>query len=87
MKTYYTSEIAAKLGFSSTALFNIELVKRGIQYETKDGFALTGDYDFMNYVEFEQIPLEDESVIYVRKWTQEGREFLLDLLGYWKKRT
>ena len=87
MKTYYTSEIAAKLGFSSTALFNIELVKRGIQYETKNGFALTGDYDFMNYVEFEQIPLEDESVIYVRKWTQEGREFLLDLLGYWKKRT
>ena len=82
MKTYYTSEIAAKLGFSSTALFNSELVKRGIQYETKDAFALTGDYDFMNYVEFEQIPLEDESVIYVRKWTNEGRDFLLDLLGY-----
>ena len=82
MKTYYTSEIAAKLGFSSTALFNSELVKRGIQYETKDGFTLTGDYDFMNYVVFEQIPLEDESVIYVRKWTNEGRDFLLDLLGY-----
>ena len=84
MKTYYTSEIAAELGFSSTTLFeivfNIELVKRGIQCETKDGLALTGDYDFMDYVEFERIPLEDGSIIYIRKWNQEGRDFLLDLL-------
>ena len=85
MKTYYTSEIAAELGFTSTTLFdivfNVELVKRGIKFETKDGLELTGDYDFMNYIEFERIPLEDGSIIYIRKWTQEGRKFLLDLLG------
>ena len=85
MKTYYTSEIAAELGFTSTTLFdivfNVELVKRGIKFETKDGLASTSDYDFMDYVEFERIPLEDGSIIYVRKWNQEGRKFLLDLLG------
>ena len=85
MKTYYTSEIAEELGFTSTTLFdivfNVELVKRGIKFETKDENELTGDYDIMNYLDFERIPLEDGSIIYIRKWTQEGRDFLLELLG------
>jgi len=74
-KLYTSTEIAKELGFKSAKAFNKKLQELGIQYKVNNTWVLTSKYADLGY---ENI-LDDGRVIYDRKWTQLGREFLLNL--------
>ena len=81
-KLYTTTEIAKELGMKSAAKLNKVLNDKGIQFKQNGTWVLYSDYSECGYVSIKQTLLENGHIIYDRKWTQEGRKFLLDLLGY-----
>ena len=80
-KLYTTTEIAKELGIKSAAKLNKVLNDKGIQFKQNGTWVLYSDYSECGYVSIKQTVLENGHIIYDRKWTQEGRKFLLDLLG------
>ena len=80
-KLYTTTEIAKELGIKSAAKLNKVLNAKGIQFKQNGTWVLYSDYSECGYVSIKQTLLENGHIIYDRKWTQEGRKFLLDLLG------
>ena len=80
-KLYTTTEIAKELGMKSAAKLNKVLNDKGIQFKQNGTWVLYSDYSECGYVSIKQTLLENGHIIYDRKWTQEGRKFLLDLLG------
>ena len=80
-KLYTTTEIAKELGMKSAAKLNKVLNDKGIQFKQNGTWVLYADYSECGYVSIKQTLLENGHIIYDRKWTQEGRKFLLDLLG------
>lgn len=78
-KLYTATEIAKELGFRSAQELNEDLRKRGIQYKVNNTWVLTADYAEKGYTSIKQDVLENGKVIYDRKWTGLGREFLLKL--------
>ena len=80
-KLYTTTEIAKELGIKSAAKLNKVLNDKGIQCKQNGTWVLYSDYSECGYVSIKQTLLENGHIIYDRKWTQEGRKFLLDLLG------
>ena len=80
-KLYTTTEIAKELGIKSAAKLNKVLNDKGIQFKQNGTWVLYSDYSECGYVSIKQTLLENGHIIYDRKWTQEGRKFLLDLLG------
>ena len=78
-KLYTATEIAKELGFRSAQELNEDLRKRGIQYKVNNTWVLTADYAEKGYTSIKQHVLENGKVIYDRKWTGLGREFLLKL--------
>ncbi len=81
-KTYTTTEIAKELGFRSAAAFNRELAEKRIQYKQNNTWVLYSDYANLGYVDIKQEVLDNGKVIYHRRWTQRGREFLLNTYAY-----
>lgn len=79
-KTYTATEIAKELGFSSAAVLNKKLKELKIQFKQNDTYVLYSKYSDKGYVDIKQEVLDNGRVIYHRKWTQLGREFLLNLL-------
>lgn len=79
-KTYTATEIAKELGYKSATALNNELERRKIQYKQNDTWVLYSRYADKGYVEIKQEVLDNGKVIYHRKWTQLGREFLIKLL-------
>lgn len=80
-KTYTATEIAKELGYKSATALNNELERRKIQYKQNDTWVLYSRYADKGYVDIKQEVLDNGKVIYHRKWTQLGREFLIKLLN------
>ena len=78
-KTYTATEIAKELGFRSATALNRDLADKRIQYKQNETWVLYSDYASRGYVEIKQEVLDSGKVIYHRRWTQLGREFLLNL--------
>ncbi|WP_240371719.1 BRO family protein [Anoxybacteroides rupiense] len=80
-KTYTATEIAKELGFKSAQQLNKDLERRRIQYQQNGTWVLFSKYADKGYVEIKQEVLDNGKVIYHRRFTQLGREFLLKLYG------
>ncbi len=78
-KTYTATEIAKELGFKSATALNNDLRVKRIQFQQNDTWVLYSQYANKGYVEIKQEALDNGVVIYYRRWTQLGREFLLKL--------
>jgi len=78
-KLYTSTEIAKELGFKSAIAFNRKLKEMGIQYKVNGTWVLSAKYANLGYESIKQEVLDNGRVIYDRKWTQLGREFLLNL--------
>lgn len=78
-KTYTSTEIAKELGFKSAQELNKDLAKRRIHFKQNNTWVLYSDFANRGYVEIKQEVLDTGKVIYHRRWTQLGREFLLKL--------
>lgn len=78
-KLYTATEVAKELGLKSAQSLNQALHERKIQYQSNGTWVLYSNYADMGLVSIKQNVLDNGKVIYDRKWTQEGRKFLLDL--------
>jgi phage antirepressor YoqD-like protein len=80
-KTYVSTEIAKDLNFKSAFALNKYLHDMKIQYRQNDTWVLYSKYADCGYVQIKQEVLDNGRVIYHRRWTQLGREFLINLLN------
>ncbi|MBD7914517.1 phage antirepressor KilAC domain-containing protein [Clostridium sp. Sa3CUN1] len=78
-KLYTTSEIAKELGLSSATKLNNLLSEKKIQYKQNGTWLLYSKYSEMELVSIKQHPLDNGKIIYDRKWTGKGRDFILNL--------
>lgn len=82
-RTYTATEIAKELGFKSAKTFNKDLENKKIQYKVNGVWVLSADYSDKDYVSIKQQELDNGTVIYNRRWTGLGREWLLnEIYGY-----
>lgn len=79
-KLYTTSEIAKELGLSSATKLNNLLADKKIQYKQNRTWLLYSKYSECGYVSIKQDVLDNGHIIYDRKWTGKGRDFILNLL-------
>lgn len=78
-KTYTAGEIAKELGMRSAQELNQWLSDKGIQYKQNGTWLPTADNSSCGYFEIKQQELDNGKVIYDRRITQIGREFILNL--------
>lgn len=80
-KTYTTSEIAKELGMSSARKLNDILTSKKIQYKLNGTFLLYSNYSDSDLVSIKQTTLDNGKIIYDRRWTNKGREFVIQLIN------
>lgn len=80
-KTYTATEMAKELGFQSAIVFNKFLAGEKVQFKVNGTWELYADYSGLGLVEIKQEVLDNGRVIYHRRWTQLGREWLLERYG------
>jgi len=80
-KTYTAGEVAKELGFRSAQELNQKLSERKVQYKQNGTWLPCAEYSDMGYFEIKQQELENGTVIYDRRITQTGREFILNLFN------
>lgn len=78
-KTYTMTEIAKELNLKSAVALNKILAEKKIQYKVNGTWVFYSDYSNMGYEDIKQEVLDNGKVIYHRKITQIGREFILSL--------
>ena len=78
-KLYTTSEIAKELGLSSATKLNNLLAEKKIQYKQNKTWLLYSKYSELGLVSIKQDVLDNGKIIYDRKWTGKGRDFILNL--------
>ncbi|PAF49224.1 hypothetical protein BKH41_03850 [Helicobacter sp. 12S02232-10] len=78
-KTYTATEIAKELGFKSAIALNHSLQAKKIQYQINGTWVMCSDYADLGYESIKQEVLDNGKVIYTRRITQKGREFILSL--------
>ena len=78
-KLYTTSEIAKELGLSSAIKLNNLLSEKKIQYKQNKTWLLYSKYSELGLVSIKQEVLDKGKIIYDRKWTGKGRDFILNL--------
>lgn len=78
-KLYTTSEIAKELGLKSANKLNQLLAEKKIQYKQNKTWLLYSKYADCGYVSIKQDILDNGHIIYDRKWTGKGRDFILNL--------
>jgi len=81
-KTYTSTEIAKELGLKSARQLNSILEDKKIQFKLNGTWVLYSQYADEGYVEIKQAALDSGRVIYDRRWTQRGREFILKNLKH-----
>ena len=79
-KTYTMTEIAKELGVKSAIQLNKLLAEKKIQYQVNGTWVMYSRYSDLGYEEIKQEVLDSGKVIYHRRITQMGREFILKLL-------
>lgn len=77
-KLYTTTEIAKELGFKSAKAFNEFLKEKKIQYKVNDTWVLAARFSELGYTEIKQTELDTGKIIYNRKWTGTGRDWLVN---------
>ncbi len=78
-KTYTMTEIAKELGLKSAIKLNKILSEKKVQYQVNGTWVMYSQYSDLGYEEIKQEVLDNGKVIYHRKITQLGREFILKL--------
>lgn len=78
-KTYTITEIAKELGLKSAMQLNRILAEKKIQYQVNGTWVMFSQYSNCGYEEIKQEVLDSGKVIYHRRITQMGREFILGL--------
>ncbi len=78
-KTYTMTEIAKELGLKSATQLNKMLAEKKIQYQVNGTWVMYSQYSTLGYEEIKQEVLDTGRVIYHRRITQLGREFILNL--------
>lgn len=79
-KTYTMTEIAKELNMKSAIQLNKLLADKKIQYQVNNTWVFYSRYSDLGYEEIKQEILDSGKVIYHRRITQIGREFILNLL-------
>lgn len=77
-KLYTTSEIAKELGFKSANALNIKLSDDNVHYKQNGTWLMYSKYSERGYVSIKQQVLDSGKIIYDRKWTGVGRDFILN---------
>lgn len=80
-KTYTASEIAKELGMRSAIELNKWLEEKGIQFKVNNTWLPKAEYADRGFFDIKQDVLDNGHVIYHRRITQLGREFILGLAG------
>lgn len=80
-KTYTVTEIAKELGLKSAIQLNKILAEKKIQYQVNGTWVMYSKYSNLGYEEIKQEVLDSGRVIYHRRITQMGREFILNLFS------
>ena len=80
-KTYTMTEIAKELNMKSAIQLNRLMAEKKIQYHVNGTWVMYSKYSDLGYEEIKQEVLDSGRVIYHRRITQMGREFILDLLS------
>lgn len=78
-KTYTMTEIAKELNMKSAVQLNKMLSEKKIQYHINGTWVMYSKYSNLGYEEIKQEVLDSGRVIYHRRITQLGREFILGL--------
>lgn len=78
-KTYTMTEIAKELGLKSAIQLNKILSEKKVQYQINGTWVMYSQYSDLGYEEIKQEVLDNGKVIYHRKITQLGREFIIGL--------
>lgn len=78
-KTYTITEIAKEMGLKSAMQLNRILAEKKIQYQVNGTWLMYSNYSDCGYEEIKQEVLDSGKVIYHRRITQMGREFILGL--------
>lgn len=78
-KTYTMTEIAKELNFKSAIQLNRLLAEKKIQYQVNGTWVMYSKYSDLGYEEIKQEVLDSGKVIYHRRITQMGRDFILNL--------
>lgn len=78
-KTYTVTEIAKELGLKSAIQLNKILAEKKVQYQVNGTWVMYSKYSTLGYEEIKQEVLDNGRVIYHRRITQLGREFILNL--------
>ena len=79
-KTYTTTEIAKELGLKSAIALNNKLAEKKVQFKQNGTWVLCSKYADLGYTDIKQSVLDSGRIIYDRRWTQDGRAFILELL-------
>lgn len=80
-KTYTMTEIAKELNMNSATQLNKALKEKGVQYKQNGTWVPYSKYSGLGYFDIKQDVLDNGKVIYNRRVTQLGRDFILNLLG------
>lgn len=78
-KTYTMTEIAKELGLRSANELNRWLSNMNVQYKVNGTWVMYSDYSDKGYEDIKQEVLDSGKVVYHRKITQIGREFIISL--------
>lgn len=81
-KTYTMTEIAKELGLKSAIELNKLLAEKKIQYKVNETWVMYSQHSDLGYEEIKQEVLDNGKVIYHRRITQMGREFILNLFDF-----
>ena len=80
-KTYTATELSKEIGFKSANELNEKLYEKKIQFKQNGTWVLYSKYANLGYVEIKQEVMDNGKVVYHRRFTQLGREFLLKLFN------
>lgn len=80
-KTYTATEISKELGLKSAVELNKMLESKKVQFKINGTWVLYSDYSQCGYEEVKQEVLDNGKVIYHRRFTHLGREFILKTFG------
>lgn len=80
-KMYTATEIAKECGLPSAIALNTFLADQRIQYKVNDTWVPYSEHSNKGYFHVKQEVLDSGRVIYHRKITQIGREFILELMN------
>lgn len=78
-KTYTAGEIAKEVGLRSAIELNNQLAKIEVQFKQNGTWLLYAKYADLGYTSVKQTVLDNGRIIYDRRWTGTGRDFIVSL--------